>query len=192
MVLCVQEILSGKTPYSHISALSPIAELAIIKAIRGRKLPPKPPEISGREAESLWRICLNCWKHKPRKRMTVGKAIKQLTSLINAPDPEWDPPAGSSRNTFHTFKKGQVGSRAISTMQPAPMHAFNQLPADFPQWAATKIGKDVRTKIKEWKIFPFYLLTPEGIKYSKSQPQRSGKHGTCNSAKQDKRNTKRT
>lgn len=81
-----QEVISGLLPYAHVTrdikVMNPaMANITIMLAIRGKKLPPEPPTRSS-EKDVLWGICIACWDYIPEERPTVGEVIAILTDFI--------------------------------------------------------------------------------------------------------------
>lgn len=76
-----QAILAGDVPYAEYAGH--LAEFRIIRAIRAKKLPPKP-QLKNGTYEQLWDICTSCWKFSPKDRLTIDGVLERLYSSMKS------------------------------------------------------------------------------------------------------------
>lgn len=202
--MLIQEILSGKTPYSNISPqlVSNFRDIKIMQAIRRQELPRKPRDVrKSPERESLWIISTKCWNHNHKKRMTIKEAIDSLTDADTNPNLERRLPTVSSYSaapepSIIPAMHDQTSSKVQMPPQSPDQHRTSGLfPANLSLWRATPIAHLVLSSIENWSYFHFFFLTPKGIEYSLSTmwTYQAGSgcvgslYGGCNSPTLDKR-----
>lgn len=83
--MIIAEILTGKTPMSHIPSKS-----ALILAVVQNKRPAREPlEFQGRDFTGLWEIAESCWQEDPELRPSASEVVRRLDAMRGL---EWDQP----------------------------------------------------------------------------------------------------
>ncbi|KAF8671493.1 Protein tyrosine kinase [Rhizoctonia solani] len=74
--LAMQEIASGKVPWSKISH-----DIRVIRRVVNGETLDRPAQILDVNGDSLWELLLDCWKLEPKERPSAGSVLRVLQSL---------------------------------------------------------------------------------------------------------------